>query len=117
MWAEFPRCVGEVLVLVEARLSGGGRHGGVVALLIAVTIWGSTFVVTKSVLGEAGPFFVTAARFFIGLAVLLPFALRAGFRFGLATRPVFLLFGLTGVALYFGLQNLGSCSPRPGAPR
>jgi drug/metabolite transporter (DMT)-like permease len=99
--------VGEVLFLVEARLSGGGRHGGVVALLIAVTIWGSTFVVTKSVLGEAGPFFVTAARFFIGLAVLLPFALRAGFRFGLATRPVFLLFGLTGVALYFGLQNLG----------
>lgn len=69
--------------------------------------WGSTFIVTKILLQESGPFFVTVGRFLIGFAVLLPFASRQGFRFGLALRPGFLLFGLTGVALYFGLQNLG----------
>jgi drug/metabolite transporter (DMT)-like permease len=64
-------------------------------------------VVTKQVLEEAGPFFVTVARFAIGLAVLLPFARREGFRAGLVVKPAFLVFGLTGVALYFGLQNAG----------
>jgi drug/metabolite transporter (DMT)-like permease len=64
-------------------------------------------VVTQSVLGQAGPFTVTALRFVIGLAVLFPFAFRQGFRANLTVKPTFLAFGLTGVALYFGLQNLG----------
>lgn len=97
----------EVRAGMKATLSIGGRGGSVLALLIAVTMWGSTFVVTKLVLEEAGPFFVTVARFAIGLAVLLPFARREGFRAGLVARPAFLVFGLTGVALYFGLQNVG----------
>lgn len=64
-------------------------------------------MVTKVLLEEADPFAVTAARFLIGFAVLAPFAYRQGFRMGLAVKPTFVLFGLTGVVLYFGLQNLG----------
>ena len=83
-----------------------GRSLAVVALVVTMIVWGSTFVVTKSVLDEAGPFAVTVLRFGIGLLVLLPFAYRRGFRVRLALEPAFLLFGLTGVVLYFGLQNL-----------
>ena len=86
--------------------SGSGRQLAVLALLLTMTVWGSTFVVTKAVLAEAGPFTITVLRFGIGLGVLLPFAYRRGFRMRLALDPTFLLFGLTGVALYFGLQNL-----------
>ena len=71
-----------------------------------MAIWGSSFVVTTLVLDEAGPFAVTLLRFGLGLLVLLPFAYRRGFRLRLALRPAFLLFGLTGVALVYGLQTL-----------
>ncbi len=40
---------------------------------MTMTVWGSTFVVTKAVLDEAGPFTITVLRCGIGLAVLLPF--------------------------------------------
>jgi drug/metabolite transporter (DMT)-like permease len=71
-----------------------------------MTIWGSSFVVTTLVLDEAGPFAVTALRFGIGLLVLLPFAYRRGFRLRLVFESAFLLFGLTGVALVYGLQTM-----------
>ena len=71
-----------------------------------MAIWGSSFVVTTLVLDEAGPFAVTLLRFGLGLLVLLPFAYRRGFRLRLALRPAFLLFGLTGVALVYGLQTM-----------
>jgi drug/metabolite transporter (DMT)-like permease len=87
-------------------MPGGGRRLAVLALLVTMTVWGSTFVVTKAVLTEARPFTVTMLRFGIGLLVLLPFAYRRGFRLRLLLEPAFLLFGLTGVALYYGLQNL-----------
>jgi len=83
-----------------------GRRLAVLALVATMTIWGSSFVVTKLVIGEAGPFALTALRFGLGLLVLLPFAYRSGFRLGLALEPAFLLFGLTGVALVYGLQTL-----------
>ncbi len=86
--------------------SGGGRRVAVLSLSLTMAIWGSTFVVTEAVLAEAGPFAITVLRFGIGLGVLLPFAYRRGFRLRLALEPTFLLFGLTGVALYYGLQNL-----------
>ncbi len=71
-----------------------------------MAIWGSSFVVTTLVLDEAGPFAVTLLRFGLGLLVLLPFAYRRGFRLRLALEPAFLLFGLTGVALVYGLQTM-----------
>lgn len=82
------------------------RRLAVLALVVTMTVWGSSFVVTKLVLDEAGPFAVTALRFGIGLSVLLPLAYRRGFRFRLVLEPTFLLFGLTGVALVYGLQTL-----------
>jgi drug/metabolite transporter (DMT)-like permease len=84
----------------------GGRRLAVLALLATMIVWGSSFVVTQAGLAEAGPFTVTALRFGLGLLVLLPFAHRRGFRFRLVLRPAFLLFGLTGVALVYGLQTL-----------
>ena len=57
-----------------------GRRLAVLALVATMTIWGSSFVVTKLVIGEAGPFALTALRFGLGLLVLLPFAYRSGFR-------------------------------------
>ena len=83
-----------------------GRRLAVVALVVTMIVWGSSFVVTKLVLDEAGPFAVTVLRFGFGLSVLLPFAYRRGFRFRLVLEPTFLLFGLTGVALVYGLQTL-----------
>ena len=84
----------------------GDRRLAVLALVATMAIWGSSFVVTKLVLDEAGPFAVTALRFGLGLLVLLPFAYRRGFRLRLVLEPVFLLFGLTGVALVYGLQTM-----------
>lgn len=69
-------------------------------------LWGSVFVATKEVMGEAGPFTVAAGRFAIGLGVLLPLARRQGFTVRLAVSRTYLLFGFTGVFLAYGLQNL-----------
>ena len=80
---------------------------GVLAVLLTVLIWGSTFVVTKAALQSAGPFTLAVLRFAIALAILLPLAFRRGFHLRDALHPTFLKFGLTGVALYYGFQNLG----------
>ncbi len=85
---------------------GGGQRMAVLALLLAMTLWGTVFVATKEVMGEAGPFTVAAGRFAIGLAVLLPLACREGFRARLVMSRTYLLFGFTGVFLAYGLQNL-----------
>src|SRR5215212_5650497 len=58
----------------------GGRRLAVLALVVTMAIWGSSFVVTTLVLDEAGPFAVTLLRFGLGLLFLLPFAYRRGFR-------------------------------------
>jgi len=83
------------------------RAYGIAALLAAVLLWGSTFIITKLILQSIGPFALTFLRFFIGFLGLLPFALRQGFRPRLIFQPAFLLFGLTGIALFYSLQNLG----------
>ncbi len=70
-----------------------------------MAIWGSSFVVTTLVLDGTGPFAVTLLRFGLGLLVLLPFAYRRGFRLRLALEAAFLLFGLTGVTLIYGLHT------------
>ncbi len=54
-----------------------GRRLAVLALVVTMTIWGSSFVATKLVLDEAAPFNVTVVRFGLGLSVLLPFATGA----------------------------------------
>lgn len=94
-----------MLSFIRQKLTG--RLLGVLSILGATMIWGTSYVVTGAALHQAGPFTVTALRFVIGTLTLLPFAKPQGFHFELTTRPTFLLFGLTGIALFFGLQNLG----------
>lgn len=88
---------------------------GRMALVLTIVIWGSALVVTKSLLQEVGPFVVGVLRFLIAWVVLAPFAFRQGYRLSLALQPTFLLFGLTGIALYIatdGLPNL-MCIRKP----
>src|SRR6266702_4030901 len=67
---------------------------GRIALILTAIIWGSALVVTKSLLQEIGPF-----------------TFRQGYRLSLAVRPTFLLFGLTGIALYIAMTNVGLVYP------
>src|SRR5579864_1566378 len=80
---------------------------GRIALILTAIIWGSALVVTKTLLQEVGPFTLGVLRFFLAWVLLAPFAFRQGYRLSLTVRPSFLLFGLTGIALYIGLTNAG----------
>jgi drug/metabolite transporter (DMT)-like permease len=64
-------------------------------------------VITKKLLEEAGPFTISLLRFLLAWVLLAPFASRQGYRLSLTLRPAFVLFGVTGVTLYFGLLNVG----------
>ncbi len=85
----------------------GKRCYGIAALTLAVLLWGSTFITTKLILNAIGPFALTFLRFVVAFLGLLPFALRRGFHPRIIFRPAFLLFGLTGIALGYSLQNVG----------
>jgi drug/metabolite transporter (DMT)-like permease len=78
------------------------------ALLLTVSIWGTTFVATKVALRDVPPFTLTLLRFLLASLVLVPLAWLEGRR-GWGERPwgPLLLAGLVGGCLYFGLQNLG----------
>src|SRR5215467_9249235 len=83
------------------------RNRGRIALVLTIVMWGSALVVTKSLLQEMGPFTVGVLRFLIAWVLLAPFAFRQGYRLRLSVRPTFQLFGLTGIALYIAMTNLG----------
>ena len=84
------------------------------ALAGAVVVWGTTFVVSDTALASMSPAVLTVARFALALVVLAPLAVARG-GLGAATRsaPVALL-GATGVAAYYGLQNLGLVTTSAG---
>ena len=89
-------------------VSARRRASAHAALIAAMLIWGSTFVVTKHLLDEAPPFFIAFARFAIALAVLWPLLLwRGDERAAFPLRRDFAALGALGVAANFGLQNLG----------
>jgi len=78
-----------------------------VALTLAAGIWGLALVLTKTLLMEAGPFTISVLRFLLAWILLLPFAYRQGYRLSFMLRPRFVLFGVTGITLYFGMLNVG----------
>src|SRR3954454_12646637 len=83
------------------------RAAPLVAQAMAVVVWAPTFVLSASALATASAAVLTVLRFALAAAVLVPLAVRRG---GLATvlrAPVTAALGLTGVAAYYGLQNLG----------
>lgn len=83
------------------------RKKGILALLSTVLIWGTTMVVTKIALSSFAPMTLTFVRFMIAYVCYLPFAFQRGYSFGLSIKPRMLLLGFTGIALFFGSQNLG----------
>jgi drug/metabolite transporter (DMT)-like permease len=83
------------------------RSAPISALAVAVVLWGTTFVVSDTALESMSPAVLTVARFAIALSVLVPAAAaRGGLGDLIRSVPVAVL-GLTGVAAYYGLQNLG----------
>ena len=90
------------------RVCVGGlaqRRLAVLALLGANVIWGASAVASKVVLAHVPPLTLACLRVAIALAVLLPLAARTGERPARGSAPA--LLGLTGVALFCLLQNVG----------
>ncbi len=75
--------------------------------MIAVLIWGSTFVLTQTAMRGFAPLTLVVLRFVLALVVLYPLARRKGFRLRQVFERENLLIGLTGVALFYALQNVG----------
>jgi drug/metabolite transporter (DMT)-like permease len=97
-----------ILTGAGEMVSPAAGTGAVLALVAATVVWGSTFVVIDRLLDDGQPFFIAAARFAIAFAVLWPLlAWREGARASDWFRPAFVALGLLGVAVNFGLQNVG----------
>ena len=87
-----------------------GRALSTVLLVLVMLFWGSTYVVTKTGLGELPPMLFALLRFSVASVCLLPLALvRGGVRALPRPRPwgTLTLMGLTGVGLYYVAFNLG----------
>jgi drug/metabolite transporter (DMT)-like permease len=86
-----------------------GRPLSIVLLLIAVLVWGSTYVVTKNGLDDLPPMQFALLRYGVASLILVPLAVARG---GLAKleRPIpwgtLVMMGLMGVGLYYTLFNL-----------
>lgn len=75
-------------------------------MLVAVGIWGSTFVVTKVALADMSPIVLATLRFAVAAGLLMPYSLsRGGFR----SFPVsaIAVMGFLGVTMFYSLQNVG----------
>lgn len=79
----------------------------IAALVAAMAIWGLTMVITRSALQDVGAFTILALRFGSGALVLAPFAWRKGYRFRMSLKPIFLVFGFTGIVAHNGLETVG----------
>lgn len=80
-------------------------------LILTMVIWGSTFVVTKGVNDQVGPFTLALVRVAVGAAVLLAFAFirqaRGGSHSPWSALPwrTMVTMGLVGVVLYYAAFN------------
>jgi drug/metabolite transporter (DMT)-like permease len=83
-----------------------GRHGAVIALLVLSLVWGSNWIIMKSVLAYIGPITFSAWRYVAGTAVL--FLVLVVSRESLAPTPwkPTLLIGLTQTAGFQALVQL-----------
>ncbi|HEY0683132.1 MAG TPA: EamA family transporter [Steroidobacter sp.] len=75
-------------------------------LLLTMTVWGSTFVVTKDLVALWPPFTLAFVRVSLGTLVLLPLAVSRHRRENHLPWPTLWLMGLIGVALYYLTFNL-----------
>ncbi|MFC4308302.1 DMT family transporter [Steroidobacter flavus] len=79
-------------------------------LLLTMTVWGSTFMVTKELIAVWPPFTVAFVRVIVGTLVLLPFALSRKTPGVRLPWPTIWLMGFIGVALYYLVFNLAMVS-------
>ncbi|MDI6870838.1 MAG: DMT family transporter [Bacillota bacterium] len=86
-----------------------GRTLGFLAILGAVALWGPSYVATKIVLAEMGPYLLAFVRFALATAFLGPVAVWSLKGQGGVRLPVrrLAVMGLTGGTLYFACQNAG----------
>lgn len=83
------------------------EHLAVPALVLAMVLWGGTYVITRWALEGAGPFSILWLRLTIAALVLIPFAHRQGFRFRQVLDPRLVGFGITGMILHLGFEIVG----------
>lgn len=74
--------------------------------LFTVLVWGTTFVATKVLLNDFSPIEILFYRFLIGFLVLLTFRPRHVRLAGWRQELLVIAAGLTGVVLYFLLENI-----------
>jgi len=96
-----------VLSRPRVTLPAMTRAAPLVCLAAAVIIWATTFVVSSTALASTSPAVLTVLRFALAAIVLVPLALRRGGMGRVFLAPITAVLGLTGVAAYYGLQNLG----------
>ena len=91
-----------------------GRRGAVLALIVLSLVWGSNWIVMKTVLGYIGPMTFSAIRYALGTVVL--FIVLLARRESLAPTPWLptLLIGLTQTAGFQGLVQLSLVSGGAG---
>ncbi len=82
-----------------------GRTLGILAVLGATVIWGSSSVATKAALADLPPMVLAFARLAVAYLVLRPLVAKSGAR--PASGPLPALLGLTGFAGFVLLRNLG----------
>jgi drug/metabolite transporter (DMT)-like permease len=90
------------------------RAAPLLAQVAAVLVWATTFVVSSDALATISPGVLTVLRFALAAVVLLPLALRRGGLGRVLVTGTAAVLGLTGVAAYYGLQNIGLLSTAPG---
>jgi drug/metabolite transporter (DMT)-like permease len=81
-------------------------HRSILLLLLTMTIWGSTFVVTKEVIAELPPFALAFGRVAVGALVLAPIAFMRHERGSGLPWRTFTLISFVGVVFYYVTFNL-----------
>lgn len=94
---------------MTALTHSSSRLFAVLSLLLVMLIWGSTFVVTKSAIGEIPPFLLATLRYVVACAILVPVAARTAgwgrvFRGG--TLGTLAVMGFAGVTVFYVGFNL-----------
>ena len=110
LWPVLSRTFTRQYYRMPSPTKTGGRSLALLLLLLAVVIWGSTYVVTKAGVEAVPPMLFALLRYGVASLILVGILLLRG---GTARfpRPVpwgtLALMGLTGVALYYMGFNLG----------
>jgi drug/metabolite transporter (DMT)-like permease len=81
-------------------------HRSILVLLFAMTIWGSTFVVTKDLIGHVAPLTLAFLRVAVGALVLTPLAIARHVRSAKLPWRWLTLMAFVGVAFYYAAFNV-----------